>query len=135
MVCRGKAPAEIIGINKKPKAGRRRKVGARYKKRKRRSEVGKKKKGKNRIIEGMKDRIGLQTRISGLECHFVFQFIATFFVFDKPLVGWLPCPLIAVVQVQTIINGETVAKTMVADVRVPSKVVGFDDFCMLYFDL
>ena len=71
-----------------------------------------------------------------MECAF-FDIHSNFLlVFDKPLVGWLPCPLkIAVVQVQTIINGETVAKTMVADVRVPSKVVGFDDFCMLYFDL
>ena len=59
-----------------------------------------------------------------MECHFVFH--SNFLLYlPKPLVGWLPCPLkIAVVQVQTIINGETVAKTMVADVRVPSKVVG-----------
>ena len=56
-ICRGKAP-EIIGINKKPKAGRRRKVGARFFKKNNEKEVGKKKKGKNRIIEGMKDRIG-----------------------------------------------------------------------------
>jgi len=42
----GKGTSRNIGINKKPKAGRRRKVGARFFKKNNEKEVGKKKKGK-----------------------------------------------------------------------------------------